>query len=292
MKTVALVARQGSFAAAARVLNLDPSSVSRTVANTESELGLRLFQRSTRALTTTEAGAIYLAQITPLLEEFDRAQEAAQQAVRGPTGVLKMTTSVSFAQICVVPHLKEFLDLNPAISLELLPTDANVDLIGEKIDLAIRLAPAPEGDLISSKLRSTRYIVCASPDYAARHVPIDRPVDLQKHDCLCFALPGYRTLWRFRQSDGVVTEVAIHGRLVVSNALALHRTALDGLGPSLLPDWLVGPDIARGDLLDLLPEFECTATGFDTAAWALYPSRSYLPQKVRAMIDFLRQKLA
>ena len=292
LRISALVARHGSFAAVARVLDVDPSSVSRTVSNMETALGLRLFQRSTRTLRPTEEGAAFIARIAPLLEEFDRAHDAARRIAHGPSGTLKMTTSVSFAQICVVPHLSDFLDRYPDISVELLPSDANVDLVAENIDLAIRLAPAPKGDLISTRLRTTRYAVCASPAYVAAHPPVRTPDDLQKHDCLRFALPGYRTLWRFRAPGQDPTEVPISGRLVISNALALHRAARDGLGPALLPDWIVGADLQSGALVDLLPGHDCTATEFDTAAWALYPSRSYLPQKVRVMIDFLRQKLS
>lgn len=291
LKIVTLVARHGSFAAAARVLDVDPSSVSRTVANVEAGLGLRLFQRSTRILSTTEEGANYIARIVPLLEEFDRAQEDARNVVNGPRGILKMTTSVSFAHVCVVPHLKAFTARYPDIALELLPIDANIDLVANNIDLAIRLAPAPAGDLISTRLMKTRYIVCASPAYVANHPVVKRPEDLQDHACLCFALPDYRTKWRFRQVGMDLIEVPISGHIVISNALSLRHAVLDDLGPALLPDWLIGPDIAAGKLVNLLPQHECAATDFDTGAWALYPSRSYLPNKVRVMIDFLRDRL-
>lgn len=292
LKTVTLVAQHGSFAAAARVLGVDPSSVSRTVANVEHDLGFRLFQRSTRTLSTTESGASYIAHIVPLLEEFDRAHDVANQIVGVPTGTLKLTTSVSFAHVCVVPFLKEFTAKYPEIALEILPTDANIDLIANDIDLAIRLAPAPSGNLISTKLVSTSYSVCAAPDYLSSGRAINRPEDVQEHECLCFALPDYRTKWRFRRGKGPVVEVPISGKIVISNALSLRRAALDGLGLALLPDWLIEDDLKAGRLVNPLPEYQCTATEFDTAAWALYPSRSFLPTKVRVMIDFLRKKLS
>lgn len=292
LKIVALVADHGSFAAAARVLGVDPSSVSRTVANTEAALGLRLFQRSTRRLSVSAEGAAYLARIRPLLEEFDRAAELARDAARRPSGTLKMTASVAFAHECVVPHLGAFMARYPEVAVELLPTDANIDLTAGGIDLAIRLAPAPKGDLISTRLMRTRYVVCAAPDYIAAHGPIAAPRDLGGHECLCFALPEYRTRWRFRQDGQAPFEVAVAGRLVIANALSLRRAALEGMGPALLADWLVRQDLEQGRLVDLLPGYDCTATEFDTAAWALYPSRSFLPQKVRVMIDFLREVLA
>lgn len=291
LKTVALVARHGSFAAAARVSGVDPSSVSRAVANAEAALGLRLFQRTTRSLTITEEGEIYLRRIAPLLEELDAAREAATKALRQPSGTLKMTASVAFAHECVVPHLRAFLDRYPDIAVELLPTDANLDVAANGIDLAIRLASAPTGDLISTRLLQTRYVVCASPDYLDTHTPIRTPEDLTAHECLRFALPEFRTRWRFRRDGGEPLEVPVNGRTIIANALSLRQAAIDGLGPVLLADWLVDRDLGEGRLVNLFPDHDCTATEFDTGAWALYPSRSFLPRKVRAMIDFLREKL-
>ena len=292
LKTVILVARQGSFAAAARVLEVDPSSVSRTVAMVEADLGFRLFQRSTRTLTATEDGATYIARITPLLEELDRAGDTARRAISKPSGTLKLTASVAFAHECIVPHLAAFMENYPSITVELWPTDTNLDLTANGIDLAVRLAPAPSGDLISTKLMNTRYLVCASPVYLASHPGLDHPGDLRHHRCPRFALADYRTRWLFRTPGEEPFEVDVSGDLVIANALSLRRAAVLGLGPTLLPDWLVGADIAEGRLVNVFPRYECSATAFDTAAWALYPSRSYLPQKVRVMIDFLRARLS
>ena len=291
LKTVVLVAQQGSFAAAARVLNVDSSSVSRTVASVEAQLGLRIFQRTTRTLTITEEGELYLARVAPLIDEFEHAREAATQTLRGPSGTLKMTASVAFTHECIVPHLGDFHRQNPDVQVELLPSDAMVDIAANGIDLAIRLAPAPKGDLISTRLLRTRYRVCAAPGYVDSHPPITDPRDLADHDCLRFALPEFRTRWRFRRDDGQPVSAPIGGKIIIGNALSLRRAAVDGLGPVLLADWLVGRDLSDGRLIDLFPDYECTATEFDTGAWALYPSRSFLPRKVRAMIDFLRDRL-
>ncbi len=292
LRIAALVAQQGSFAAAARVLDLDPSSVSRSVANTEAALGLRLFQRSTRALSLTEEGETYLARVAPLLDEFDHAREEARRLRAAPSGTLRMTASVAFAHECILPFLGAFQADFPDIMVELIPTDANLDIAASSIDLAVRLAPAPKGDLISTRLMTTRYVVCASPDYIANHDPIQHPEDLRNHDCLRFALPAFRTRWRFRAGSAAPFDVPVSGRVVIGNALSLRQAAIDGLGPALLADWLVGPALAEGRLVDLFPDHAATATEFDTAAWLLYPSRSYLPRKVRVMIDFLRQSLS
>ena len=291
LRTVALVAQHGSFASAARVLGVDPSSVSRGVANTEAALGLRIFQRSTRTLSITEEGAAYLQRIVPLLDEFEHAREAARGAGTRPSGTLRMTASVAFAHECIVPHLGLFLERYPDVSVELLPTDATLDIAANAIDLAVRLAPAPTGDLISTRLMRTRYVVCASPGYLTAQGPITAPEDLSAHNCLRFALPEYRTRWRFRLGDQPPFEVPVSGRAVIANALSLRQAARDGLGPALLADWLVSGDLQSGALVRLFPEHRSTATEFDTGAWMLYPSRSFLPRKVRAMIGYLREVL-
>ena len=290
LKTIVLVARHGSFSAAARILDLDPSSVSRIVAGVEHALGLRLFQRSTRRLSVTEEGAVYIARVAPLIDDIEKAADDARQLRELPSGTLKMTASVAFAYECVTPYLRAFHETYPNVTVELWPTDANVDVLANNIDLAIRLASAPEGELISTRLLATRYRVCASPQYLDRHGPIGAPQALVDHDCLRFALPDFRSQWKFRKDDKVIS-VAITGTTLISNALSLRRAAREGLGPVLLPDWLVRHDVRQGILIDLFPDHDCTATTFDTGAWALYPSREFLPRKVRSMIDFLRVKL-
>ena len=290
LKLAALVARHGSFAAAARRLDVDASTVSRTVASVEREIGLRLFQRNARSLTLTEEGADYLARIGPLLVEMDHAADEARQLRALPSGTLRMTASVAFAHECIIPHLEQFHALYPKIVLELVPTDANVDILADKIDLAIRLAAAPAGDLISTRLLTTRYRICAAPAYLEREGAPAHPSALASRNCLRFDLPDYRSTWKFRRRTETL-DVPVTGSTLIANALGLRRAARHGLGPVMLADWLVDDDLADGRLVDLFPDWECTATRFDTAAWALYPSREFLPQKVRVMIDFLKVRV-
>jgi len=285
------VARRGSFAAAARTHGLDPSAVSRSIALIEAELGIRLFQRTTRRLSPTEAGAVYLTRAEAVVDELERAREEARAVSATPSGTLRLTASVTFAQVCIVPLLQRFRATFPSVRLELLMTDANLDLVAERIDLAVRLAPRITTDVIGAKLMDTCYRVCASPSYAAAAPTLDRPEALSRHDCLRLALPAYRSHWRFRDTDGVVSEVPVDGSVVLSNPLGVRDAAIAGLGPALLPDWLIDDEIGAGRLVDLFPGYDVTATSFDTAAWLLYPSRSFLPEKVRVTIDFLRRHL-
>ncbi|WP_299602279.1 LysR family transcriptional regulator [uncultured Tateyamaria sp.] len=290
LRTVQLVAHHQSFAAVARVLDVDPSSVSRTVAGIEGQLGLRLFQRSTRQLTLTEAGSVYLARIGPLLDDMDLARDAAAEVSTQPSGRVRLTASVAFGQEVIVPHLADMRMALPEIELELILNDQTIDLVAGQIDIAIRLAPAPKGDLISTRLMSTRYRVVASPDYLDQHGRPRKPEALTDHACLRMTLPDYRTEWRFRKNQ-TETIVGVTGPILISNALALRTAARNGLGPALLANWMTETDLAQGTLVDLFPDHDVTATTFDTGAWLLYPSRTYLPTKVRAVIDFLRARL-
>ncbi len=271
----------------------DPSSVSRAMAGLEAELGLRLFQRSTRRLALTEAGALYLARVEAAVDEVERArEEALAVSAGGPAGTLRLTASVAFGQRCLVPLIPEFRALYPALGVELLLTDANLDLVAERVDLAVRLGPPVEAEVVGTKLFDTRYRVCAAPAYLARAGAVRVPDGLRDRRCLLFDLPGFRSQWRFRDGgSGGVQAVPVSGDVVASNALALRDLALAGVGPALLADWLAGEDLARGRLVDLFPGHRVTATSFETAAWLLYPSRSFLPNKVRVAMDFLKRRL-
>ncbi len=284
------VARRGGFAPAARLNDLDPSTVSRIVAGIESELGARLFHRSTRTLTPTEAGARFLARAEAIVETMAAARDEARSASDALDGALRLTASVAFGQRMIAPLLPALRDAHPALRLELLFTDARLDLVADRVDLAVRLGPEMAGDLVAAKLRATRYRVVASPDYL-RAAPLATPADLAGRSCLLLDLPAFRERWRFRDADGAALEIPVSGELVISSALALHDAAVAGLGPALLADWLIADALADGRLVDVFPAHAATATRFDTAAWIVYPARTFLPRKTRAAIDFFRARL-
>lgn len=286
------VVRRGSFSAVARELDVASSSVSRAVNSLEKELGVRLLQRSTRRMELTEAGMVYFSRIEPLVDEILRAQTMAADVGEQPKGRLRITAPVTFGQISLVPLLPELSETYPELSLEIVMTDSIVDLLTECIDIAIRLGPLEDSTFIASRLCKMDFAVCASPAYLKLHSRPKIPMDIQKHNCLLFPIAGYRSLWRFRTSKGRITEVPVSGRCLISNAYSLKQCALGDMGLTLLPRWVICRELENGTLVDLFPDYDATATEFDTAAWLLYPSREYLPLKVRVFVDFLKKRFS
>lgn len=289
LSTFSGVARSGSFANYAREKGADPSWVSRQIAALESELGIRLFERTTRRLSLTEAGRIYLDRIAPLLEELSAARDMARDSVAEPSGTLSVTASVAFGERWLMPRIAAFRAAHPKVLLNLNLTDAVVDIAAEGIDVALRLGPSVSGAVVAAKLFDTSYNVVAAPSYLERHGVPERLHDLQNHTGLHFALPGLRAEWRFRKNaTSAVQILSPKPGLAISNALALRRAALDGLGVALLADWTVSDDIENGALVPLFSDFEASISGFETAAWIVYPSRAYMPARLRVFIDHLR----
>ena len=289
------VMRHGSFAAAARHREIDPSSVSRAISGLERELRARLFQRTTRQLIPTDAGQEYFTRIEPLVAELRAASDDMAHHGGTPQGRVRLTASVAFGQACLVPLLSELTEQYPDLDVGLVLTDLNLDIVADRIDLAIRLgsrnSEAIGQDMIGVRLFDTRGKVCASPGYLTRHGWPVEPASLTTHHCLLADLPSYRDKWQFRLDNSIIDTIDVEGRMTISNPLATRDACLAGLGPALLPDWLIRDELKAGQLIDLYPGLDVAAGNFDTAAWLLYPNRQYLPQKTRAMIDFLKAKL-
>ena len=290
LQTFIEVMRQGSFAVVARERNIDPSSVSRAISGLEKELGVRLFQRTTRQLAPTEAGIIYFNRIEPLMEEMQQAVELVTESDL-PKGTLRVTASVSFGIKCIVPLLAEFETMYQDLSIDLSLTDYRLDLVTERVDLAIRLGKLKDSTLIAQKLMSTKYAVCASPDYLKQHGQLQHPEDITQHNCLLFPFAGFRSHWIFRNRQKETIKIPVKGRTVISNAIALQQCAIAGMGLALLPHWLIDKELESGALIEVLPSYDVTATDFQTSAWLVYPSKSYVPLKVKVFIDFLKKNI-
>jgi DNA-binding transcriptional LysR family regulator len=292
LRIVVEIAQQGNFSSVAKLHDLDPSSVSRIVQSVERELGVRLFQRSARHVALTEAGTAYVARVAHLLEELDAAGDAVKSMENRPTGILRITASVAFGQACLVPLIPEFARRHPEITLELILNDANLDMVADRIDLALRLSPRMAQDLVRVKWFDATYRVCASPAYLENHPAIERPEDLGRHPCVLFGHPHPQSTWNVRNAAGATQGITVPTAMVASNGLAQKALALAGMGPALMPIWLAAPEIASGALKQILPGYAVTPSDFEGAAWLLYPHRSFLPAKTRAIVNFLLDHVA
>jgi len=286
------VMRRRSFAAVARDRNVDPSSISRTISGLEDHLGVRLFHRTTRALSPTDPAIAYFEFIEPLVDELDHAEMVVADTGSAPRGTLRITAPVTFAQVNLVPLLPELAERYPELSFDLVLTDRFLDLVDERIDLAVRLGRPADSSLIAHRLCDMVYSVCASPEYLRRHGRPTTPEELEGRECLRYPVSGYGARWKFRCGDGPVVEVPVRGRVVASNGVVLRQCAVAGMGILMLPRWNVADELRRGALVELLTEYRATASEFDIGAWMLYPSKTYLPRKVRVLIDYLKQKFA
>lgn len=281
------VSRAGSFAAVAEARGVAPSSISRSVANLEAEIGVRLFHRTTRRVSATEAGQHYLARVIPLVEELEAAREEAVDLSDKPTGRLRVTASTSFGQVVLAPLMRRFCDAYPGILPDLNFTDRQLDLVENQIDVAIRHGVLQDSSMISTKLMPVRYRLVASPDYLNRAGAPTKPEALKEHSLLTFPLSGFQDEWVLSRR-GVETSVMVMPRVLVNNAVGLREMSATGHGIALLADWTVSEALATGQLIEVLPNWRVSGALADAAIWIAYPSRSFLPSKTRVFIEFLK----
>ncbi len=278
-------AELGSFAAVARTERVAPSSISRLVAELEDTLQVRLFQRTTRRLNLTEVGKAYLDRVAPLLEELERAREEARDQGAKPRGTLRVACAHTFAQLHLARWLPRFLSEYPELDVELVLESNYADLVSSGIDVAVRLGQVEGTSLVLRRLCDMPRVVAASPKLVAGRKLA--PSDMATEPCLLFQHAGFAPVWRFRDRQSRVREVQPRGRVCAADGAVLRDLALAGEGVALLSRWLCASELASGALVDLFPSHDVTATQFDAGIFLVYPSRNYLPLKVRVFVDFV-----
>jgi len=282
---VRVVEAQG-FSAAAPGLGLTPSAVSKLVTRLESRLGVRLLQRTTRAVHLTADGEAFYEQARRIVGEID-ALEAELTDRRGtPQGLLRVTTSLNFSTHQLAPVIGEFLERYPDVRLELIPVDRVVDLIEEGIDLAIRIGRLGDSSFIARKIGEDVRLVCASPAYLERHGVPRRPEDLARHNCIYTRAGTDHNRWPFR-IDGERREVEVNGRITITDGDGQFRLALQGLGIVRMTRLSMAAAIRKGELVSLLEEFSDEEP---VPIHVVYPHRRHLAPKVTAFVDFVRAR--
>jgi DNA-binding transcriptional LysR family regulator len=281
------IVERGSFSEVARELSLAPSSVARQVTLLEESLGAQLVNRTTRQLQLTEAGREYYDRASRILREIEEADQAVSQFHRAPRGTLHVTAPQTFSRFLVVPMIPSFLERYPEVKVQLTACDRFVDLVADRVDVAIRIGGLRNSTYIVRKLMEIKRYVVASPAYLERHGVPEKPEDLARHNCLAFRVqPTQATSWRFRDGD-LDQIVPVHGNFVSNSALDVLTGAADGLGIAILPSYIVSSYLEDGSLRRLYADYEVQPSHLGSTVYAVYPGTRTLAAKTRVFIDFL-----
>jgi len=281
IETFVKVAETGGFAAAGRKLGLSPSTITTQIHDLEDRLGVRLLNRTTRKVSLTDIGRAYYERCMHILADMDEADSAVQAMHAKPSGTLHLNVSISIP-FFVAPVIAEYTSVYPDVNVTMKMSDQMVDLVEERIDLAITTIPIPSSNLIMRRVGSFRLLVCGSPDYFAQHGVPREPNDLTSHNCMRYTFSSWGSEWRFKSPEGV-RAIHIAGNMEANSVNALRLAAALGQGLILMPDFLVRGDIKSGKLTPVLTEFATP----ELAINAVYPHRQHLSTNVRSFLDLL-----
>ena len=286
MSSFVAVVEAGSFIGAAGATGASKAAVSRHVGELEQRLGVRLLHRTTRRLSLTDEGRVFFERAKELLESIDEAESQVTLRAGEARGIVRVNAPLTFGALHLAPLWGPFADANPKVSLDITLTDRVVDLVDEGYDLAIRITAIPDSTLVTRKLAATRMVLCASPNYLqARGTPA-HPRELTGHSVISYTYWSTRDEWHFTGPEEPVS-VRIASRIHTNNGDTCRRAALAHQGFILQPDFIVGEDLRRGDLVEVMPEYRSIEVGI----YAVYASRKNLPLKTRRLIDFLAEAL-
>ncbi len=282
MSSFVAVVDAGSFVGAAEALGMSKAATSRHVADLEQRLGVRLLHRTTRRISLTAEGIAFHARCREVLASVDEAEAEITAHSSAPSGVLRINAPLTFGVLHLAPLWGRFTSLYPRVSLDVTLGDRVVDLIDEGYDLGIRITSAPAPMLVNRRLASTRMVLCASPQYLREQGTPAHPRDLATHRAISYSYWSTRDAWEFEGPEGRVS-VNISACIHTNNGDTCRLAALNHQGVILQPTFIVGEDLRRGSLVELMPAYRSVELG----VYAIYPTRKHLPLKVRRLIDFL-----
>ena len=288
MLTFAKIVECGSISKAAQALAQDKAVTSRQLRDLEDSMGIRLLNRNTRHLSLTDVGAIIHERAVKIAQELEGVRADAEQFLSLPSGVLKISTSVAFGRLHVLPLLVDFTKNHPLISIELCLLDRHVNLIEEGYDLLLRLCNEPPANLSAKFICRLTYDLVATADLLSAAPPINCPDDLTHHNCLFYGFHNRKTTWDLIK-NGEHHPVEVCNSFSVNNSEALRDLVLSGAGIALLPTFAVAKDLASKALQRVLPDYTVTGSTGD-ALYLIYMPGRYLPAKTRTFIDFLSEQ--
>lgn len=284
MRVFVTVVDLGSQSAAADHLELSRPVVSRYLAELEDWVGARLMHRTTRKLSLTTAGSETLPRCRQMLELSADMQAAVSEPDDAPRGLLRISVSTSFGQAQLADAMTAYVKRYPGVSVDLQMLDRTVNLVDERIDLAIRTSNELDPNLIARRLTVCRSVICAAPAYLQAHSAPRRVEDLSRHNCLTHSYVG-KSLWHFEQ-DGEPLSIPVQGNISANEASTLLRATIAGAGVAMLPTYQAGAHIHSGELVRLLPQAEPRLMNI----YAVYASRKHMPAALRSLLDFLVER--
>ncbi len=285
MRCFVRVAERGSFSAVAVELGLTQSSVSKQIAALEQLLGVRLLHRSTHELCLTEEGETFLRRARDILEAVEEAESELRERRAEPHGWLRVSCPLSFGELQIVPRLRALQERFPKLYIELMMSDAYVDLVREGVDLAVRIGTLPDSSLIARPLGSTMRAVVGTPGYFERAGTPQSPDELVRHNCISYTRSTPSNEWPF-QNEGDLRHARIDGTLRVDSYAGMRAAVLAGIGIALAPTWLFPEELKTGAVQAVLREHSSPPLPIH----AVYPSRRYTSPKLRAFVDYFREE--
>lgn len=287
MRAFRAVADAGSFAAAARSLAITTAWASKRVSQLEEHLGVQLLVRTTRRLSLTDAGQLYLDRCVRLLGDLEEAEQSVGNLQQAPRGRLRVAAPMSFGLVRLARLLPEFQHRFPEVELDVVLNDRRIALVEEGIDVAVRIGTSLEDStLVARKVASGERLLCASPAYLRAQGTPRHPRALAEHRCLRYSVHATPGKWEFDGPDGHIS-VDVHGPLLVNNSIALGVAAVAGTGIILAPDFVVAEDLRAGRLRRVLPRWK--PSGY--RVFAVSPPTRFATPKVRAFVEMLAQAL-
>lgn len=278
----------GSFALAAERMGLSRSAIGKSIARLEERLGTRLFLRTTRRQSLTDAGQAFYERCVRALAELEAAEAALDSDQRAPTGRLRVSAPVMFGRHCVAPLLRELAGRHPGLEVEVSFSDRLVDLIEDGFDLAIRAAPLTDhAGLTTRRLGVQTMVVCAAPAYLARKGRPKRVADLDGHEAVIYGRNGVSKPWRFLDERGGEKRVTVPSRLRFDDVEAIADAAVHGAGLAWLPCWLIAERLREGQLVEVMEDEH----RYGNELHAVWPQNKHLPSKVRMAIDLLAARI-
>ena len=282
MEVFVEVARAEGFTAAARRIGLSRAQVSKSVMQLEQHLGTRLFNRTTRRISLTEVGRVYLARCVEILEDIAETEAIAGEQTQQPHGRLTLSAPTSFAILHLQQAIPAYLQQHPQVQISLNLADRFIDVVDEGFDLVIRIAELEDSSLVARRLAPCRRLLCAAPQYLDEHGTPMVPQDLALHRCLVYSNELRPDSWRLQGPAGEET-VRVNGPFCADNGDILRAAAVAGLGVTLLPSFIVGADLRAGRLRQVMADYSPPLIYI----YAVFPSRRYLSARVRSFVDFM-----